>query len=79
MFTSAGLVRSTQECRERWCNHLSPSLKKNKWSIEEDIRLLWLVEENGTRWAKIAKIFADRTEHMIKNRYRSLERKMQKH
>jgi hypothetical protein len=40
--------------------------------------LLQLVEENGTRWAKIAKIFADRTEHMIKNRFRSLEKKMQK-
>jgi hypothetical protein len=34
MYTSSGFVRSTQECRERWCNHLSPSLKKNKWSIE---------------------------------------------
>lgn len=40
--------------------------------------MLQLVEENGTRWAKIAKIFADRTEHMIKNRFRSLEKKMQK-
>jgi hypothetical protein len=40
--------------------------------------LLQLVEENGTRWAKIAKIFADRTEHMIKNRFRSWEKMMQK-
>lgn len=34
----AGLLpgRLGKQCRERWCNHLDPSVKKTKWTPHED-------------------------------------------
>ena len=29
-------VRTGKQCRERWHNHLSPSVDKNEWTEEED-------------------------------------------
>jgi hypothetical protein len=32
--------RIGKQCRERWSNHLDPSLKKGDWTLEEDIALI---------------------------------------
>jgi len=29
--------RSFQQCREKWINHINPSVKKGEWEVEEDI------------------------------------------
>ena len=42
------------QCRERWANHLDPSLKKTAWSIDEDILLDQLQAKYGNRWSYIA-------------------------
>jgi uncharacterized FlgJ-related protein len=35
-----GSVRNGKQCRERWFNTLNPSIKKGKWTIEEDLEIL---------------------------------------
>jgi len=45
-------LKTSKNCRERWFNHLDPSLKKD-WSVDEDIRLMTFVKEHGKKWAKI--------------------------
>jgi hypothetical protein len=31
--------RSAKQCRDRWANHLDPSISKSEWSFEEDVTL----------------------------------------
>jgi hypothetical protein len=62
-----------------WANHLNPDLNKNKWTLEEDLKLMELVNLKGMAWSKIAKHFdGRRNEHMVKNRYNSITRLVRK-
>ena len=61
--------RSGKQCRERWHNHLSPDVCKDKWTEAEDAQLLEAVEKHGTRWAEIVKGFPGRTDNGVYNQY----------
>lgn len=34
-----GKVRTGKQCRERWHNHLNPTVNKDEWTAEEDVIL----------------------------------------
>lgn len=68
--------RSGKQCRDRWFNHLCPTVKKGDWSIEEDEHLYALHQKFGCSWSKIAKEVPSRTENSIKNRFYSTLRKI---
>ncbi|EAR91055.3 Myb-like DNA-binding domain protein (macronuclear) [Tetrahymena thermophila SB210] len=70
--------RKGKQCRERWNNHLDPDMKRGQWTDEEDLHLLQLSYENGSKWSYIAKQLKERTENAVKNRYKSLLRKEEK-
>jgi len=60
------------QCRERWSYHLRPGIKKDKWSKDEDAKLLALVEEHGSKWTLISRELPRRPPIAVKNRYRLL-------
>ena len=43
--------RIGKQCRERWFNHLDPTIKKDDWKLEEDIEIVRLHLSLGNKWA----------------------------
>jgi len=70
--------RTSKQIRDRYLNTLDKSLNKEKFTKEEDDKIVTLSLKLGTQWSRIAKQFPNRTSDMIKNRfYSSLKKNVQ--
>ncbi|GES85990.1 transcription factor MYB30-like [Rhizophagus clarus] len=57
--------RNTKQIRDRWVNHLDPSVKKRKFNEEE----AKIIEENKFKWSEAAKKIPGASPLMVKNFY----------
>ncbi|WCJ28107.1 myb domain protein 4r1 [Euphorbia peplus] len=64
--------RTHVKCRERWFNCVDPSLKMDKWTEDEDLRLEAAIREHGYSWSKVAKFLAPRTDSQCLRRWKLL-------
>ena len=67
--------RLGKQCRERYYNHLDPTLIKSPWTKKEDLLLLQLQSKMGNKWSEIAKTMVGRSENNIKNRFNSAKKR----
>ena len=58
-----------------WLHHLCPDLTKDKWTQEDNKKLLELQKSFGSKWKEIAGHFPHRTDNGIKNQFFSIVRK----
>ena len=71
--------RISKQCRERWHNHLCPTVKKSDWTEEEDKILIECQAKWGNKWSKIAELLPGRTDNSVKNRWNSsLKRRLER-
>ena len=67
-------TKDASRCRERWWNHLDPTLNFDSFTPEEDAKLLKLVKILGVgNWAKIAKYMPGRTDRKLMLRWKRLD------
>lgn len=64
--------RTAHQCRERYKNHLSPKIKNDPWSQEEETFLERMYAEYGPKWSKIARFFSSRSDLNIKNHWNTM-------
>lgn len=62
-----GLKRCGKSCRLRWLNYLRPNIKHGEFSDEEDMAIINLFSNIGSRWSIIAAQLPGRTDNDIKN------------
>jgi hypothetical protein len=67
--------RIGKQARERWYNHLDPSVSKEPWTEEEDAKLVSLVSTYGQKWREVASHLPGRPENAVKNRWNSAHRR----
>ena len=63
--------RTGKQIRDRFLNALDDNLKKEKFSDDEDRKVLKWYKVYGNSWSKIAKKIKGRTGDMVKNRFYS--------
>lgn len=61
--------RKPKDCRKRWSNSLDPSLKKGRWTKQEDQLLLKAYNDHGASWQKVALDIPGRTDDQCAKRY----------
>ena len=72
--------RSGKQCRERWHNHLDPSVDKKPWTQADDDLIFELYKLHQKSWSKIAEGIPGRTDNSVKNRfYSTLRRNLRKY
>jgi myb proto-oncogene protein len=69
LIASLMIDRNPRQVRERYHHYLDPSITKDSWSKEEDLKLIKLVGKYGSRWKKISESFDGRNEVSVKNRW----------
>ena len=61
--------RTGKQIRDRWCNVLSPNLKKGDWDLAEDYIIFKAYMKFGSKWKLISKHLKSRSENSVKNRF----------
>lgn len=64
--------RTAKDCRKRWFHSLDPSLRKGRWTQDEDRILLEAYARLGPSWHEIASLIPGRKDDQCSKRYNDI-------
>lgn len=70
-----GVKKQARQARERWSNHLDPSLERDSLDSAQNRKLFELHSSAGNSWKRIASEFPGRSDNNIKNQFFAMVRK----
>lgn len=70
-----GVKKQARQARERWSNHLDPSLERDSLDSTQNRKLFELHSSAGNSWKRIASEFPGRSDNNIKNQFFAMVRK----
>lgn len=70
--------RTGKQCRERYFNHLAPTVVSAQWTPVEDATVCRLYRRVGPGWASISRLLPGRSDNNVKNRFHYLRRQLEK-
>ncbi|KAI9251772.1 Homeodomain-like protein [Phascolomyces articulosus] len=70
--------RTGIQCQARWTEALDPSVRKGKWSEDEDVLLRAGVDKFGRCWIRIAETVPGRTQRQCRTRWMQIKYKEEK-
>ena len=68
--------RTARQCRERYNDYLNPALNNCEWTMEEEKKLIDLINQYGKKWSFLKQFFPGRSDVNLKNHWPVLERKL---
>lgn len=63
------IKKTPSSCKRRWNSVLNPENCSTRFDLNEKYQLFVLVEQHGSKWRRIAKVFGNRTDVFIKNQF----------
>jgi hypothetical protein len=73
--TAGTSARTIKQIRERWNNHVNPTINTACFTPEEDQQVIALQLKWGNSWSKIAKCLPGRVGEAVKSRFKTLARR----
>jgi hypothetical protein len=70
--------RNARQCKDRWCNFLSPDVVNGPWSDEEESLLSHKFAALGNSWKLISTFFPGRTEINVKSHWQMMQRRIKR-
>ena len=55
--------------KDHYTNNLRSDVSKHDWTLQEDMKLVDLINQNGRDWKTISSVFPNRTQNQVKNRF----------
>ena len=46
------VLRTAKQVRERWVNYIDPEIRRDRWTYEDDQKLMKEMERVGKRWSE---------------------------
>lgn len=65
---------NSRQCRERYVFYLDPNISNKEWTEQDENKLVFLVNELGNCWVKIAAFFPNQSVINVKNQYQKILR-----
>jgi myb proto-oncogene protein len=53
-------TKSGKQIRERFINKLDPNIRREEWTEEEDMKIIELYSQMGSKWCEISKCLSGR-------------------
>lgn len=64
--------RTAKQCRERWNNHVDPTINKAPFTPEESAKIMSMYTQMGSKWSEMAKQLPGRPDNRIKNHFNTV-------